>query len=117
MGKLVRFDLAAIPAEDAGPAPDRILAGAPRATFKLAAEHEGGKLSAGLWEASPGRWRVAYTEWEFFHLLRGACELIGDDGERQVLQAGDAIVVEPGFTGEFAVLEAMAKYFVVYRPE
>jgi uncharacterized protein len=114
MAKLKRFDLAAIPAEDAGPAPDRILAGAPKASYKLAAEHEGGRLSAGLWESSPGSWRVAYTEWEFFQVLRGACELIGDDGERLTLRTGDAVVVEPGFTGQFIVLEPMAKHFVVY---
>ena len=114
MSKLKRFDLAALPAEPAGPAPDRILTGHPQASYKLAAEHAGGKLSAGLWEATAGSWRVAYDEWEFFQVLRGACELVGDDGERLTLRAGDAIVIEPGFTGEFVVLEPMAKRFVVY---
>ena len=115
MSKLKRFDLATIPAEDAGPPPDRILAGSPKATYRLAAEHAGGKLSAGLWRSSPGSWRVAYTEWEFFQVLSGACELIGDDGERVPLRAGEAIVVEPGFTGTFTVLETMEKRFVIYE--
>ena len=117
MGKIKRFDLTAQPAEDAGPAADRILDGRPHATYRLAAEHAEGRLSAGLWESSPGRWRVAYTEWEFFQVLRGACELVGDDGERLTLKAGDAVVIEPGFTGEVAVLEPMAKRFVVYTAE
>jgi len=112
--KLKQFDLASIPEEDAGPPPDRIRAGSPKATYKLAAEHVGGKLSAGLWRCSLGSWRVAYTEWEFFQVLSGACELVGDDGERVVLGAGDAIVVEPGFAGTFTVLEPMEKRFVVY---
>ena len=115
MSKLKRFDPAAIPDEDAGPPPDRILAGSPKATYQLAAENEGGKLSAGLWRSSAGSWRVAYTEWEFFQVLSGACELVGDDGERVTLRAGDAIVVEPGFTGAFTVLETMEKRFVIYE--
>jgi uncharacterized cupin superfamily protein len=116
MAKLKRFDLASMPAAAAGPEPDRILAGSPCASFKLAAEFAGGQIAAGSWESSTGRWRVAYTEWEFFHILSGACELVGDDGERMTLSAGDAVVIEPGFVGEFAVTQPMTKYFVIYTP-
>jgi uncharacterized cupin superfamily protein len=60
-----------------------------------------------------GAWRVNYEEWEFCHLLEGACEITPDGGEPQRFAAGDSFVIEPGFVGVWRVLAPMRKRFVI----
>lgn len=68
---------------------------------------------AGEWSASVGAWRVRYDEWEFCHMLEGACELVPDDGPAQRFEAGDSFIIEPGFAGVWRVLRPMKKRFVI----
>ncbi len=93
-------------------APERLLEGAPVTRTRIDYER-GGKIFAGEWSAGIGAWRVAYDEWEFCHLLEGACELVPDDGPSQRFGAGDSFVIEPGFVGVWRVLEPMRKRFVI----
>jgi len=89
----------------------KIVAGAPRT--RIWVQYEQGALAAGLWEASLGAWRVAYTEWEYVVVIAGRCVLTGDDGSVLTAAAGDAFVIEPGFTGIWDVVEPMKKHWVV----
>jgi uncharacterized protein len=73
--------------EEAAIASDRLVEGAPMTRTSLDYERNN-KLYAGEWSADVGAWRVKYEEWEFCHLLEGACELVGDDGETQRYAAG-----------------------------
>ena len=76
--RLLSFDLAGIAPETGAPPPDRVLSGSPRfLTWNL--DEAGGGLFAGVWEASPGAWRIAYEEWEFCHILAGI-SIITEDG-------------------------------------
>jgi hypothetical protein len=93
-------------------AADRLLEGAPITETRLDYQ-QGEAVFAGEWSAGVGAWRVSYDEWEFCHVLEGACELVGDDGETHRFQAGDSFVIEPGFTGVWRVLQPMKKRFVV----
>ena len=100
------------PAEESTPAADRILDGAPvHRTWNL--ESTGDGLHAGLWESTPGEWRVVYTEWEFFHVVAGVSILAEDGGGETTLRAGDAFVIRPGFRGRWRVLETTLKHYVV----
>lgn len=94
-------------------APEKVVAGAPRTRTWVQYVHDAENLSAGLWEASPGAWRIAYTEWEHVLVLSGSCVLTGDDGTRLAAGPGDAFVIEPGFTGTWEVLELMRKQWVI----
>jgi uncharacterized protein len=69
---------------------------------------------AGEWSADVGAWRVTYDEFEFCHVLEGACELVGDDGNAQRFSAGDSFVIEAGFAGIWRVLAPMKKRFVIW---
>lgn len=100
------------PADSEAVAVDRVVEGAPRTITSLDYE-QGGKTFAGEWSATEGAWRVQYDEWEFCHVLEGACELVPDDGPAQRFQAGDSFVIEPGFTGVWRVIAPMKKRFVV----
>jgi uncharacterized protein len=92
-------------------APDRAIEGEPMTETRLDYEREG--TYAGEWAADTGAWRVKYDEWEFCHVLEGACELTPDGGAPRRFKAGDSFVIEPGFAGVWRVLAPMRKRFVV----
>jgi uncharacterized cupin superfamily protein len=99
--------------EEAPIPPNRLIEGAPHTTARIDYARAD-KVFAGEWTASVGAWRVCYEEWEFCHVLEGACELIGDDdGAVRRFRAGDSFVIEPGFEGVWRVTEPMRKRFVI----
>jgi len=98
--------------ETAPIAADRLVDGAPSATTSLDFQH-GETTFAGEWSAGVGAWRVSYEEWEFCHVLEGACELVPNDGPAQRYEAGDSFVIEPGFKGVWRVLAPMKKRFFI----
>jgi uncharacterized cupin superfamily protein len=93
--------------------PEKIISGAPRSRLWVHYENPPERLSAGEWEATPGKWRIAYTEWEWMVLISGRCVVTGDDGARIEAGPGDAFVIEPGFTGTWEVVETMRKHWVI----
>lgn len=99
------------PAQTGAPAPDRLIRGNPRFTSWDLIERDG--LYAGIWESTPGAWRVVYDEWEYCHILSGHSVLTHDDGTRHALRAGDSIVIEPGFRGVWEVIETTRKDYVI----
>jgi uncharacterized cupin superfamily protein len=103
-------DTAGVP-EEGRPDPARVISGDPRFRTWNAEERDG--LYAGIWEASPGAWRVAYDEWEFCHILSGVSVLTEDGGPPRRLEAGDAFVIRPGFTGVWEVVETTRKEYVI----
>lgn len=96
------------------PATGRLLAGEPKFTSWNVEEAEGGLL-AGVWEATPGKWRVEYDEWEFCHILSGVSVLTEEGGEARMLKAGDSFIIRPGFKGTWEVIETTRKEYVI-RP-
>lgn len=100
-----------VPSEEGRPDPTRIVSGDPRFTTWNVEERDG--LHAGVWEATPGAWRVVYDEWEFCHILSGLSVLTEDGGAPRTLGAGDAFVIRPGFTGVWEVVETTRKEYVI----
>lgn len=98
--------------EESPVAADRLVEGVPITRTTLDYERDG-KIYAGEWSADVGAWRVQYDEWEFCHVLEGACELVPDGGAPQRYNAGDSFIIEPGFTGVWRVIAPMKKRFVV----
>lgn len=103
---------ASVEPEEGAPAPDRLLAGNPR--FKTwNVEEAGSGLYAGIWEATAGKWRVEYDEWEFCHILSGVSIVTEDGGEAHTLKAGDSFILKPGFKGTWEVVETTRKEYVI----
>src|SRR5262245_36151239 len=99
-------------AETGAPAAGRVISGDPRfATWNLE-EAEGG-LYAGIWEATPGKWRIEYDEWEFCHILSGVSVITEDGGATHTVRAGDSFILRPGFRGTWEVLETTRKEYVI----
>ncbi|WP_181706358.1 cupin domain-containing protein [Chthonobacter rhizosphaerae] len=113
----VPFDLSSIEPEDGSPDPDRIVKGEPRTRTWVVEEHDDGATVTGIWESTPGSWRVSYDEWEFCSILSGVT-ILHEDGAvtPHVLREGDTFVIRPGFSGIWEVVETTRKMFVVRLP-
>ena len=110
--RFLHLSLAGVEPEESAPAAGRLVAGAPRFTNWNVEEAEGG-LHAGVWESTPGKWRVEYDEWEFCHIVSGVSILTEDGGEARTLKAGDSFVIRPGFKGTWEVVETTRKHYVI----
>ncbi|WP_442578335.1 cupin domain-containing protein [Mesorhizobium sp. ASY16-5R] len=98
--------------EDGGPAPDRVISGDPKFRSWNVDEQPSG-LYAGVWESTPGKWRVQYDEWEFCHILSGVSIVAEDGGAARTVTAGDSFVLQPGFKGTWEVVETTRKEYVI----
>lgn len=112
MVKMKKFDLATVEPEVGEPAADRLIAGTPRFRTWNVEEADGG-LYAGVWESTPGKWRIVYDEWEYFHILSGYSVVTEDGGEAVHLRAGDSTILRPGFKGTWEVVETTRKDYVI----
>ena len=91
---------------------ERLIEGNP-VTTTINGYQMGEHTFVGEWAATPGAWRVSYDEWEFCQMLDGECEIVPDGGAPRRYRAGDAFVIEPGFRGEWRVIAAMRKRYVI----
>lgn len=93
------------------PDPTRLVSGDPvHRTWNLE-ERDG--LYAGIWESTPGAWRIAYDEWEYCRILSGRSVLRPDDGAPFEVGPGDSFVIRPGFAGIWEVLATTRKDYVI----
>ncbi len=99
-------------AEEGAPKPERLISGNPVFRTWNVEEADGG-VYAGIWEATPGKWRIEYDEWEFCHILTGVSILSEDGGDAVTVKAGDSFVLRPGFKGSWEVLETTRKEYVI----
>lgn len=112
MSYAIAFDLSTIEPEEGAPAPDRLISGNP--VFRTwNVEEVDGSLYAGVWESTPGKWRISYDEWEYFHMLEGYSIVTEDGGEPIHLRAGDRYILRPGFKGSWEVVETTRKDYVI----
>lgn len=110
--KAIGFDLSDIAPETGAPAPDRLISGNPQFTTWNVEEAEGG-LYAGIWQSTPGKWRIAYDEWEYFHILEGHSVVTEEGGAAVHLRAGDSYILRSGFRGTWEVVETTRKDYVI----
>jgi uncharacterized cupin superfamily protein len=97
--------------EASRPDPARVLAGDPvHRTWNLE-ERDG--LFCGVWESTPGKWRIAYDEWEYCRIISGVSVIAEDGGAAVTVRAGDSFVIRPGFTGTWEVVETTRKDYVI----
>ncbi|MEO8242604.1 MAG: cupin domain-containing protein [bacterium] len=111
MTPLLRLTRDGTPPEETRPDPVKVIAGDPvHTTWNV--EMRGG-LYAGLWQSTPGEWRIDYSEWEYVHILAGVSVLTDEAGQATTLQAGDSFLIRPGFRGTWRVVETTLKDYVI----
>ncbi|MBS0564589.1 MAG: cupin domain-containing protein [Proteobacteria bacterium] len=111
MDLFMRVTPSAAPAEVARPAPDRIISGDPVHTTWNAEERGG--LYCGIWESTPGKWRIAYDEWEYCRILSGRSVITDENGAEHRIGPGDSFILRPGFRGSWEVIETTRKDYVI----
>lgn len=93
------------------PAPDRLISGDPVFTTWGYEDQDG--LYCGIWQSTPGKWRVIYTEWEYCRILAGVSVLTQDGGAARIVRTGDSFIIRPGFSGSWEVMETTRKDYVI----
>ena len=107
----LRVTRAAANPVESRPSADKLVSGDPVFTSWDIEDRDG--LYAGLWQATPGAWRVSYDEWEYCSIVSGHSVLIAEDGTRHDLRAGDSIIIRPGFRGVWEVVKTTRKDYVI----
>ena len=108
---ILRLSRDGIPSEVSRPDPGKLVKGDPVHSTWNVEDRDG--LYAGLWQSTPGAWRVSYAEWEYVHILQGHSILTGSDGSVTDLRAGDSYLIRPGFDGVWEVVDTTLKDYVI----
>ena len=110
--KIFAIDISAASPEEGAPPVERVISGDPKfKTWNI--EEQPGGLYAGVWESTPGKWRIEYDEWEYCRILSGVSVITGEDGEERRVGPGDSFIIRPGFKGAWEVIETTRKEYVV----
>lgn len=115
--KLIRFGSNPPAVEAGAPAPGNIVAGQPTTKLQNYYTDPTGQFFSGIWESSPGKWRVDYGEEEFCAILAGKAILTDADGEAQAFTVGDAFIIPKGFKGTWETIEPLRKWYVIFEPK
>ena len=110
---LVRFGANPPPIENSKPG--NIVAGDPTTGVQNYFTDGTGQFFSGIWESSPGKWRVSYTENEFCAIISGRCVVTGADGRPEAFKAGDAFVIPAGFEGTWETVELLRKWYAIFE--
>jgi uncharacterized protein len=111
MNHLQRIDQSAAPTEISCPDPATVILGNPIHTTWNIENMDG--LYCGLWQSTPGKWQVAYSEWEYIFIHSGHSILTDEKGTATHLRMGDRFIIRPGFVGTWEVLETTLKDYVI----
>lgn len=111
MTLLARVNPDAAAPETDRPAPEKVISGDPVFTTWNLEDRDG--LYCGVWESTPGKWRIAYDEWEYCRILSGVSILTAEDGTETTVRGGDSFVIRPGFRGTWEVVETTRKDYVI----
>jgi uncharacterized cupin superfamily protein len=93
------------------PEPDRLISGDPVHTTWNHTDDRG--LYCGIWQSTPGVWRVTYDEWEYCRILSGVSKITSDDGTEFTVSAGHSFTIPSGFSGVWEVIETTRKDYVI----
>jgi uncharacterized protein len=99
------------PGETSRPDPAKVVQGDPVHTSWNLEERDG--LYCGVWQSTPGAWRVSYDEWEYCRIQEGHSVITGDDGSVLDVKAGDSFIIRPGFAGVWEVRKTTVKDYVI----
>lgn len=115
LSDLVRFDTSPARAEHYPTPNEKCIEGSPE-QFAITHFSADDRFFAGEWGAEVGRWKVEYTENEYFRILSGRSILRDSEGNALELNPGDEVCIPAGFKGDWEVIEPTRKIFVIYEP-
>lgn len=111
MTLIERVERGEIAPEISRPDPSLVLSGDPvHSTWNVETR---GTLYCGIWQSTPGKWKVSYDEWEYVYIHGGHSILTDAAGDATHLMMGDSFVIRPGFRGTWEVVETTIKDYVI----
>lgn len=111
MSHLLRVTRDGVTPDETRPEPETVLDGDPVHTTWNIEDSDG--LYCGMWQSTPGKWRVSYDEWEYVFIQNGHSVLTDFSGTATHLKAGDSCIIRPGFKGTWEVIETTLKDYVI----
>jgi hypothetical protein len=72
-----------------------------------------GQVESGLWQCTPGRWRLSIPGDELCYFQAGRSRYVSDKGETINVVAGNLVHFEPGWSGECTVLETVRNTYML----
>ena len=93
--------------------PDRVVSGDPQHRTEMHFTSPDGRLMAGIWTSTPGKWRAFTGKDEYCHIVSGRCALISENGQRWDFGPGASFLIPEGFRGYWEILETTTKHFVI----
>lgn len=72
-----------------------------------------GGVESGLWQCTPGRWRLHIPGDELCYFQSGRCRYVADTGRAIDVHAGTLVHFEPGWSGECTVFETMRNTYML----
>ena len=111
--QLMRFGTNPPPIETGKPG--NVISGDPTTRLQNYFSDETNQFYSGIWESSPDKWRVSYSESEFCGILSGRVILTGADGKAEEFKAGDAFVIPAGFEGTWETVEPVRKWYAIFE--
>lgn len=84
--------------------------------LKTLAADSGTKAQVGVWECEPGGWPVVdRPDTETCYIVSGRAKITDDQTGRVVeVGAGDFVVLPPGWTGRWDVVETLRKVYTIF---
>jgi len=73
---------------------------------------DGEGRDAGIWECSPGKYRLERASDEMCYILQGNWRLGGDEGDEYEVKAGDLLYLRKGWSGTSHVIETIRKVYM-----
>lgn len=95
--------------------PGNIVSGNPTTRLQNYFSDDSGQFHSGIWESTPGKWRVSYSENEFCGILAGRLVLTDANGRAREFKAGDAFVIPAGFEGTWETVEPVRKWYAIFE--
>ena len=109
---IIRFGANAPAVEEGNPA--NPISGAPTTRLYNYFTDTTGQFFSGIWESSPGKWPVKYSESEFCAILEGKCVLTDESGKAETFAKGDSFVIPGGFAGTWETVEPLRKLYAIF---
>ncbi len=97
--------------------PNNVIADAPTTTTHNYFADPSGRFFSGVWESTPGKWAIDYSENEFVYLVAGQVRLTDGEGHVETFGPGSAFLIPAGFKGSWETLETLRKYYAIFEPE
>lgn len=106
------LDAMSVQLEPSG-SPSRIVAGTPQCAEKVLVASDG--VEIGVWEVTAGCFLSAKPDsGEVMHFLAGSGTLTHQDGSVTDIGPGITVSLQPGWSGEWNVVETVRKVYAIY---